>query len=240
MALLCNPSFDRDYSLHTLFSDHREPLSHEGDLEPNALLPHEIVPKEEALPNFTASPGTVTDGTDRDKLFGRFDPWLKRLMRRYRMTPESREDAYGELYCHFCGLLDRYDPRRGVPLEPYLYRQLGAFLYTHVRSGWRRSRREVPVYADDGVENVGCPAGDPTREWDDRLLKSHVGSLLPQAFREIPDRQQHVITMRYYQELSYEEIAERLAIRPATARSLARHGLQSLREWMRKRRIAWD
>jgi RNA polymerase sigma factor (sigma-70 family) len=239
LAPIYNLSLKRNYSLDMLYCDPSQRVSDAG-LGLNALLPPEVLPIEEAVPVPSSSMRTVHGAKEREMLFGRFDPWLKRVMRRYKMTPEAREDAYGDLYCHFDELLDRYDPERGIPLLPYLYRQLGAFLYTHARSGWRRRRRELPFYSDDGAENIGHLTGDPTREWDDRLVMTQVGALLPHAFREIPVRQQRVITMRYCDELAYDEIAERLNIKTATARSLARHGLQSLREWMRKRRIAAD
>lgn len=235
--LLTTPE-ERHFSMESLLSDRSPADLAEGFLDLNSPLLREALPAEDdAIPG---SGPSVLDARDREALFGRFLPWLQRLMRRYRMSPEAREDAYGELYCRFCTLLEQYEPQRGVPFEPYLYRQLGAFLYTHARSGWRRSRRELPFLAEDGAESLGCLAGDPTPEWDDRLMTTHVRRLLPTAMREIPMRQKRVVALRYLHELSYEEIADRLQIQPATARSLARHGLHSLREWMRKRRVAWD
>jgi len=177
---------------------------------------------------------------DRALLFKQFDPWLQRLMRRYRMSAEAREDALGDLYCRFCHLLDIYDPSRNIPLEPYLYRQLGAQLYSIARSGWRRSKRELPYYSEESADHDSRLGGDPTPEWNDGLVTGQVRSLLPAAFLQISSRQRRVLVLRYYGDLPYEEIAQRMDIRPATARSLARNALNSLREWMRKRRVAWE
>lgn len=236
MATVCNLSEMSVRSLAHSGARHSEPFSSELDMDLNALMPQEYIPTDDILPSASGFGGSDLDAKAREKLFKRFNPWLQKLMRRYRMTHEAREDALGDLYCHFCNLLEKFDPGRGVPLEPYLYRQLGAFLYTHARSNWRRSRRELPLYSDSGHETVGHLAGDPTRDWDDRLASHYVQSLLPMAFEDMPTRQYLVITMRYCRDQSYEEIASQLGIKLATARSLARNGLNSLREWMQERR----
>ncbi len=231
-----------DYPSQPMFRDPCPFTYLEGEAETGPALPfgEALLGEASASVERAMARGGASRQSGREALFAEFGPWLTRLMYRYRLSREAREDAHGELYCHFCTLLDQFDPERGVPLEPYLYRNLGAFLYTQARSGWRRGRRELPLYSEDGTETVGHLAGDPTSEWNDQLAVRQVWTLLSEAVREIPERQQHVIRMRYCQELSYEEVADRLAIKPATARSLARHGLQSLRAWARKRQLLWD
>src|SRR5690242_6653150 len=100
---------------------------------------------------------------DRDALYAEFQPLVRRLIRQYGEDVESRGDLQGEIYYRFCLLLDAYDPERGVPLRPYLVRQLTASVYTYARQGWRRQRREVTL---DTSFDCSGPAGteDPSRD----------------------------------------------------------------------------
>jgi RNA polymerase sigma factor (sigma-70 family) len=169
---------------------------------------------------------------EREKLYGSFRPLVQRLIRRYGSDPELRQDLEGEIYCRFCALLAAYDPLRGVPLRPYLVRQLTASVHTYARGHWRRQRREVRLEEDAGVsEPAGYPLGvaDPGDQWDHELMMQQVREKLPEAIARLPLRQRQVVIWRYYEFRPFEEIAEMLDVRPATARSLLRHGLNHLR-----------
>lgn len=50
------------------------------------------------------------------------------------------------------------------------------------------------------------------------------------ALGRIPARRRDALVLRYYADLSTDEVARLLAVRPATARSLIRRGLTSLRK----------
>src|SRR5579872_3052078 len=66
----------------------------------------------------------LAEEMDRDQLYAEFAPLVRRLLRQYGQDPELKKDLAGEIYCRFCALLQAYDPQRGVPLRPYLVRQL--------------------------------------------------------------------------------------------------------------------
>jgi RNA polymerase sigma factor (sigma-70 family) len=167
---------------------------------------------------------------DREQFYGEFQPLIRRLLRQYGDSPEMRQDLSGELYCRFCALLEGYDPTRGVPLRPYLVRQLTVFAYTYARSCWRRRRSEV--YLETLSELEQCLPIDPTADWDAELTKQRVLAVLPAAIASLPLRQRQTVIWRYYDGRSFEEIAETLGVQPATARSLLRHGLNRLRQWV--------
>lgn len=164
----------------------------------------------------------------RESLFAEFQPLVKRLIRQYGDCPESRQELAGEIYFRFCTLLDAYDPERGVPLRPYMVRQLTASVYTFARQGWRRRGREVSLDMNAGACD-SLHAFDPSDSWDDRLIMEQLAQELPEAIAKLPKRQRQVVIWRYYEERSFEEIAELLNIQLATARSLLRHGLNRLR-----------
>jgi len=170
---------------------------------------------------------------DRDALYGEFQPLVQRLIRQYGSTAEQRQDLSGEIYWRFCCLLSAYDPERGVPLRPYLVRSLTMSVYTYARSQWRRQEREVLL--DQSAETAPAASVNPTRQWDDDLEMDEMVQTLPGALAQLTPRQRNVVVWRYYEQRSFEEIAAVLQVRPATVRSLLRHGLNNLRLQMAKR-----
>jgi RNA polymerase sigma factor (sigma-70 family) len=176
--------------------------------------------------------------TDREALYADFQPLVKRLIRQYGEDPELRQDLAGEIYCRFCELLESYDPGRGIPLRAYLVRTLTASIYTYTRSQWRRQHREVNL--DPCAHVDAANSADPSRQWDRDLMMQEVLSTLPEAIALLPVRQRQVVIWRYYESRSFEEIAQFLRIRPATARSLLRHGLNNLRRHVTRARAVFE
>lgn len=175
----------------------------------------------ESLPELSLS--------DREALFASLQPLVRRLIRQYGVDPELRQDLPGEIYTRFCDYLRTYDPQRGIPLKPYLINKLSASVYTYVRSQWRRERREV-VLEPELTESVVAEAEPPPVEWEHGWLAGDVVRLLPEIIAQVPPRQRQVVIARFYEGRSFEDIAEQLGVRPATARSLLRHGLNRMRQ----------
>ena len=191
-------------------------------------------PERPASQSSAAATASVRDGRtnartavlDRDALFAEFRPLVQRLLRQYGTEPEMRQDLQGEIYCQFCQHLEAFDPSRGVPLRPYLVRQLTASVYTYARGQWRRQKREtgLELWAET------LHTCDPSRQWDQRLAQEQTAQRLPEAIAALPSRQRKVLIWRYYEERSFEEIASELSVQVATARSLLRHSLNNLRK----------
>jgi RNA polymerase sigma factor (sigma-70 family) len=166
---------------------------------------------------------------ERDALFTQFLPLVNRLVYQYGKNYDLRQDLRSELFCVFDTLLCRYDPSRGVPLRPYLVKQLMVCAFTFARKRWRNSEHEVSLM--ERLED-GYWVTDPTREWDTQLVRRQWVEQLPVLLAKLPPRQRNVVIWRYYEERSFEEIAEMLGIQTSSARSLLRHGLNRLREEM--------
>ena len=219
------------------------PATPESQRIPTCLLPTVREPETDLLKLPLASleigteteiePKAETETTaftfaQRDALYAEFQPLARRLIRQYGDTNEAREDLMGEIYYRFCHLLDCFDPTRGIPLKPYLVRQLSASIYTYARHQWRRQKREIAMELESGLSEQR-QTEDPSRQWDDKLTLDHARQGLPDALRQLSLRQRQVVIWRYYEARSFEEIAERLSIQPATARSILRHGLTNIR-----------
>jgi RNA polymerase sigma factor (sigma-70 family) len=175
----------------------------------------------QSLPDFSLA--------DREELFASLQPLVRRLVRQYGADPELRADLPGEIYTRFCDFLAMYDPNRGVPLKPYLINKLSASVYTYVRSQWRREKREVEYSPEIGGETSPGPA-ILAAEWERELLVAEVIRVLPEVIQLAPPRQRQVVIARFYEGRSFDDIAEQLNVRPATARSLLRHGLNRMRQ----------
>lgn len=184
------------------------------------------------------SQDTLGNGANKDapeiqqnQLFAEFQPLVRRLIRQYGENSDVRNDLEGEIYYRFCMLLKAYDPDRGVPLRPYLVRQLSASIYTFARQRWRSQHREVSLQLFTS-ETVPRQSIDPTPDWDDAIDLQQFKRSLPAAIGMLSERQRNVVIWRYYEDRSFEEIAAKLGIQTATARSLLRHALTHLREKM--------
>ena len=165
---------------------------------------------------------------DRYTLYSEFQPLVQRLIRQYGDEPELRDDLIGEIYCRFCAVLDAYDPSRGIPLRPYLVHQLAYSVYSYVRRQWRRHKREISLEIDT-IARAIPNSEDISAQWDDAMMMQKVQEGLPQAISHLSVRQRQVVIWRYYEARSFEEIADRLDIRLATARSTLRHALKNMR-----------
>ena len=166
----------------------------------------------------------------RDTLYREFAPLVNRLLRQYGNTLEQRQDLSGEIYWQFCCHLEAYDPERGVPLRPYIVRVLSASVYTYARKQWKLNSREA--FLDSTDTDCLALSLDPTPQWIHNLSQQQIIAALPMSLSQLPKRQRLVVLLRYYEQRSFEEIAELLDIKAATARSLLRHGVQSLRKYI--------
>lgn len=157
-----------------------------------------------------------------------FAPYCRRLIRRYGSTPELRQDLLGEIYCILHDLREAYDTTRGVPLSAYLFTQLRSSIFTCARREWRVQHREVSTSPlEEDWWEIQAVTQDLT---PDRIA---LREILLQALSELPERQRTVVYLRYFQEQEFEEIARSMGIKEATARSLLRNGLDSLRKMVR-------
>jgi RNA polymerase sigma factor (sigma-70 family) len=178
------------------------------------------------------APGPTTQSEpDAPHYFSEFRPLIRKLIRQYGEDQEMREELEGEIYCRLDALLEAYDPDRGVPLRPYLVKNLTLAIHTYARSQWRRRRREVAL-EPEGEDSPAVAVVDPTEQWDRALELRAVLQGLPQAIGRLPDRQRRVVIARFYEQRSFEEIAEDLGIQVSTARSLLRFGIGNLRRQM--------
>jgi RNA polymerase sigma-70 factor, ECF subfamily len=110
----------------------------------------------------------------------------------------------------------RYDP------EQRFSAWLFAIAWNLVKDRW--SRR---VVAED-VDLVSIPSSD--RSPEEQAVASEQAERVRDAVTRLPERLAQAILLRYFEELSDKEVAERLGIPVGTVKSRIHHGLRMMRE----------
>lgn len=90
---------------------------------------------------------------------------------------------------------------------------------------WRRRRTVAVPVAREAMDDLIGPAPDPTGPHDQRDAMLHMIAALP-------PRQRAVIALRFYEDLSTEQIADTLGCRPVTVRAHTNRALATLRASM--------
>ncbi|GAA1173367.1 SigE family RNA polymerase sigma factor [Ornithinimicrobium humiphilum] len=116
-------------------------------------------------------------------------------------------------------LASRWERLRDEAPEAYVRR----ILYRDAVSRWRRVRRErlVDHHDPEGVLST-LTAPDATAGWLD-------GAAVRSALALLPPRQRAVVVLRYFEDLSEQEIAETLGIARGTVKSQASDAIRTLR-----------
>lgn len=166
------------------------------------------------------------------------------LMREYKL---GSDEAFGELYRRHAGRLygylrkkvggegkiddifqetllrlhrnrSRYDPT--LPFLPWLFTICHSALVDRVRKDGRTMKlgeelRSLETRNDPGVERASSM--DPLRR----------------SYATLSPEEREILSLRYAGELSFDEIAARLEIRPANARKISSRSIRKLRELLK-------
>jgi RNA polymerase sigma-70 factor (ECF subfamily) len=110
---------------------------------------------------------------------------------------ETTEDLVQQTFLKACTALRSYAPRPGVTFGAWLYRIATNTLIDHYRTAPKRQHAELD-------ENIDAAADvDQARDADRLLEKKKLEALL----RKLPERDQQVLTLKYFSELTNQEIA---------------------------------
>lgn len=137
-----------------------------------------------------------------------------RIVRRHDVAEDVAQEAFLRGY----QALDRFE--LGRPFGPWIARISANLAFNHVRSP-RAREQELPQ------EHGEMPSGQEGPL--ETLLDREASAVLSEALAGLPGEQRAVFTLRVFEELSYQEIAETLGISAGTVMSRLSRAREKLR-----------
>ena len=158
------------------------------------------------------------------ELYQELAPPVFRLCRRALGTREDAEDATTEIFLKVRLRLDQYDSSR--PFRPWLYKLASNHCWDELRK--RRARGETEageldaLHAESSGHNQQGPLASLLAQQDRKDIRGAVAKL--------GDRDRLAIAMRYFAELSYQEIADVLGMNSSAVGVLLLRARRRLRQ----------
>ena len=138
-------------------------------------------------------------------LYRQYSSAIFRFCRRALPTHEDAEDATVEIFMKLREKLGQYDPER--PFPSWLYKVAANHCWDMLRR--RHSRQDLET--EDDVDNLPLESSDPGQL--SLLIEEQTADGLRAALAQLPPRARMVLTLRYYADFDYDEIAETLRLR---------------------------
>src|SRR5208337_2092788 len=155
------------------------------------------------------------------KLYGEFHPRVLRLCQYLLGSPEDAEDAASEVFVRLPRALQTYD--RAQPFWIWL-----STVARHHCVDRLRSRRSEQRLFEPSNPEAPAPVSQTASPLDE-LLSSEAREAVRAALSRLPERYRIPLMLRYYHDLTYDEIAERLGLSHANVAILIFRAKQRLR-----------
>lgn len=156
------------------------------------------------------------------ELYRQYAPAIFRFCRRALPTREDAEDATTEIFMKVGQKLATYDSSR--PFTAWLYKVASNHCWDLLRR--RRIRQDLET---GDLETLPLEHPDPSQL--ERLQAEQSSKQVRACLSRLPDRARMALVLRYYAEMSYDEIADTLGVRRAFVGVLllrARHQLRDV------------
>jgi len=140
------------------------------------------------------------------ELYRQFAGPLFRFCRRVLPTREDAEDAAMDVFVKLRAKLGQYDPER--PFTAWLYKVAANHCWDLLRR--RKIRQDLET---EEAETLPLEHPDPGQL--DQIISEQTSGGVRQALGRLSDRARMALVLRYYADMSYDEIAEALGLRRA-------------------------
>lgn len=162
-------------------------------------------------------------------LYREYAPKLFRFCRRTLPSKEDAEDATSEIFMKIREKLDQYDPSR--PFSAWVYKVAANHCWDVLRR--RRIRQDLET---GEVENLPLEHPDPGQL--EQVIQERTSQEVRAALDRLPSRSRMALVLRYYSDLSYDEIADALGVRRAFVGVVLLRARHHLREALAGGRLA--
>jgi RNA polymerase sigma-70 factor, ECF subfamily len=139
-------------------------------------------------------------------LYREFAPAIFRFCRRAMPTHEDAEDATMEIFMKLRDKLSQFDHTRSF--SAWLYKVSANHCWDMLRRRKGRQNKET-----EDVDNVPLEHPDPNQL--ERLIEERSNEEVRKALGKLGVRARMALVMRYYSDMSYDEIADALGVRRA-------------------------
>jgi RNA polymerase sigma-70 factor (ECF subfamily) len=140
------------------------------------------------------------------ELYREYAPAIFRFCRRAMPTREDAEDATMEIFMKLKGKLGQYDATRSF--SAWLYKVAANHCWDILRRRKIRQDKET-----EDVESVPLEHPEPSQL--ERLIEQRSSEEVRKALEKMGPRARMALVMRYYSDMSYDEIADSLGVRRA-------------------------
>src|SRR5256884_2646673 len=140
------------------------------------------------------------------ELYRDYAPAMFRFCRRAMPTREDAEDATMEIFMKLKNKLSQYDTTRSF--SAWLYKVAANHCWDILRRRKIRQDKET-----DDVESVPLEHPEPSQL--EKLIEQRSSEEVRKALEKMAARARMALVMRYYSDMSYDEIADALGVRRA-------------------------
>jgi RNA polymerase sigma-70 factor, ECF subfamily len=137
-------------------------------------------------------------------LYREYAPAIFRFCRRAMPTKEDAEDATMEIFMKLREKLAQFDPTRSF--TAWLYKVAANHCWDMLRR--RKARHEKDT---EDVDELPLEAPEPNQL--ERLIEERTSEEVRKALGKLGARARMALVMRYYSDMSYDEIADALGVR---------------------------
>ncbi|HVM74736.1 MAG TPA: sigma-70 family RNA polymerase sigma factor [Candidatus Saccharimonadales bacterium] len=138
------------------------------------------------------------------ELYREYAPAIFRFCRRAMPTREDAEDATMEIFMKLREKLGQFDPSRSF--SAWLYKVAANHCWDLLRR--RKARHDKDM---EDVEEIPLEAPEPNQL--ERLIEERSSEEVRKALNTLGTRARMALVMRYYSDMSYDEIADALGVR---------------------------
>jgi RNA polymerase sigma-70 factor (ECF subfamily) len=137
-------------------------------------------------------------------LYRQFAPAIFRFCRRAMPTREDAEDATMEIFMKLRDKLIQYDPSRSF--SAWLYKVAANHCWDMLRR--RKARHDKDT---EDIDDLPLEAPEPNQL--EKLIEERTSEEVRKALDKLGARARMALVMRYYSDMSYDEIADALGVR---------------------------
>lgn len=156
-------------------------------------------------------------------LVDRYKDDLYRFCRHLTLNAQDAEDLFQEVWVRVIRKLEKYDCER--TFKAWLF-QVALNLHRDRYRRWKKA--QLRFWGGDASRDDFLGIRDPAPLTEETLLRSERNAELEQGLRVLSKRYLAPLVLYYYNEFSYEEIAEMLGIPVGTVKSRLNQGKKLL------------